>query len=110
QRADARLLQRFGCRRADGKAATAACTAWEIEVESLLVDSDQRFRQRALGAKGVAHQAAAERPVLVESLEIERALVAECRIEARPIHAGRRAQIIERCSGISALPECFGHA
>ena len=48
--------------------------------------------------------------VVFERLQIEITLVAERRIEARPVHAGRLGQVVERGSGIARLPERIGGA
>ena len=43
--------------------------------------------------------------VLAIGLKVERALVAEGAVEARPVEPGRRAQVVERGGGESVLPE-----
>ena len=76
-----------------------------IEVERGDEDAAQFFAHRRLGeqqrAKGLAHF----RPIARIGLNIERLLVAERGVEARPVHAGRRAQIVERSRCEAVAPE-----
>jgi hypothetical protein len=52
----------------------------------------------------------AQRPVVVERLEVECTLVPESGVEARPIHAGRRRQVVEGRARIAGLPEDIDRA
>src|SRR5262249_9980164 len=110
QRANFRIADRFCRRRADRKAATRAILAAEIAGQSLAIQAPQRLAQRPIVGERFFHRDVAEFPVAPERGEVEFALVAERAIEARPIHAGRRAQIVERGRGVAGAPEAFGGA
>src|SRR5262249_39965289 len=110
QRANFRIADRFCRRRADRKAAARAILAAEIAGQSLAIQAPQRLAQRPIVGKRFVHRDVAKFPVAPERGEVELALVTERAIEARPIHAGRCAQIVERGRGIAGAPEAFGGA
>src|SRR5215475_14280945 len=110
QRTNFRIADRFCRRRADRKAAARAILAAEIAGQSLAIQAPQHLAQRPIVGERFFHRDVAEFPVAPERGEVELALVTERAIEARPIHAGRCAQIVERGRGIAGAPEAFGGA
>src|SRR5215468_7977145 len=110
RRANFRIADRFCRRGADREAAARAILAAEIAGQSLAVQAPQHLAQRPIVSERFFHREVAEFPVAPERGEVELALVTERAIEARPIHAGRCAQIVERSRGIAGAPEAFGGA
>src|SRR5215467_11063963 len=110
KRANFPIADRFCRRHADRKAAARAILAAEIAGQSLAIQAPQHLAQRPIGGERFFHRDVAEFPVAPERGEIELALVAERAIEARPIHAGRCAQIVERGRCVAGAPEAFGGA
>ena len=88
----------------------AARPAREIELERLVVEALEKDAQRRIVRQRLARERAILVAIVFQRLEIKFALVAERRIEARPVHAGRRDEIVERGSGIAGLPERVGGA
>src|SRR5262249_25452295 len=110
KRANFRIPDRFCRRRADRKAAARAILAAEIAGQSLAIQAPQHLAQRPIVGERFFHREVAEFPVAPERGEVELALVTERAIEARPIHAGRCAQIVERGRCVAGAPEAFGGA
>src|SRR6185312_2561058 len=92
-------------RRRHHREAAARTFAGEIDVERDRVDALQAFADRHLIAKDIDHQSARVVAVALIALDVELALVAEGAIEARPVHAGRSAQVIERGRRKAVLAE-----
>ena len=94
--------------RADRVAAARAVI--EIEVERLVVEALEEHAKRRIVGQRRTREGARFLAIVLERLEIEIALVAESGVKARPVHAGRLGQVVERGSGIARLPERIGGA
>src|SRR5262245_7633592 len=110
RRPNFRIADRFRRRRADGEAPSRTGSSRQVARQSQAIDPLKRLAQRPVIGKRLRHGGTTELPVMRERAEIEIMLVAERPVEARSIHAGRLAQVIERGSGIAGLPEAFDGA
>src|SRR5262249_55132943 len=110
RRPNFRIADRFRRRRADGEAPSRAGSSRQVARQSQAIDPLKRLAQRPVIGKRLPHRGTTVLPVMTEGAEIEIVLVAERPVEARSIHAGRLAQVIERGSGITGLPEAFDGA
>ena len=102
--ADTGIGDRFGCRRHHREAAARAF-AFQIDVERDRKDALQPFADRHLLAENLDHRRARVLAVALIALDVELALVAERAIEARTVHAGGGAEIVQRGRGETAFPE-----
>ena len=105
QLADGRIEHRFRGRRHHREAAARAVLAGQIHVERDRIDAEQHFAQRQIERKRFAHPLPGAIAVTLVALDVELALVAERAIEARPVHACGRREIVERGRGKAFLPE-----
>ena len=101
--ADFRIGHRFRCRRHHREAAARAGVAGQIDIERHGEDALQPFPDRQFVPENIDHRRAGVVAIALVALDVEFALVAECTIEARPVHAGGRAEIVERGSGETVL-------
>src|SRR2546421_2461033 len=87
-----------------------ARTIFEIEFERLVIKSlEQNAQWRIVRERGTRKRAGLV-AIVLERLEIEVALVANRRVEARPVHSGRGREVVKRCARIACFPETLGRA
>ena len=101
--ADLRIGHRFRRRRHHREAAARTGLAGEINIERHRVDALQPFADRQLVPENVDHRRARIGAIARIALDVEFALVAERAVEARPVHAGGGAEIVERRGGKTIL-------
>ena len=77
----------------------------KIDIERHREDALQPFADRQFVPENVDHRGAGVGAVALVALDVELALVAERAIEARPVHAGGGAEIVERGGGEAVLAE-----
>ena len=76
-----------------------------INIERHRIDALQPFADRQFVPENVDHRRARIGAIALIALDIELALVAERAVEARPVHAGGGAEIVERGRGKAILAE-----
>ena len=98
-----RIGDRLRRRGADYKAAARPPVAMKIDRERRLVDPPKRLAQSSAARERVLHG----RPgaITFDCFQVDRLLVTEGCVEARPVHSGRGADVIERCRRVAAIPE-----
>jgi hypothetical protein len=99
------IFNGFRYRGADHKAAARAALAWTIDRKRRFVCKHQAFCQGTVLRKRLTGRGQADLPVVRQRLEIERALVAKRRIQARGIHPGRGSNAAKGSAGVAGSPE-----
>ena len=103
---DLGIFERLGDRGSDHEAAAGQAVARKVNRELTVIGPHEGLAQGLAAVRqGLVHHAEAEPPITFERLEVELVLVPERRIEARSVHSGRGADLVERGAGIATLPE-----
>src|SRR5581483_4516289 len=103
--ADLLVERRFGKRGADKEASARRPFARQIYRERGAIDTAQRLAQREVGGERLLHAVARDPAVAIEQGAVEGGLVAEGRVQARPVHPGGGGEVVEGGCGIAGLPE-----
>ena len=96
-------FHRLGRRRHHGEAAARAGLAGEIDGQRGGVDARQPLAHRHLLTEDIDHPCARVFAIALVALDVNLLFVAEGGIEARPVHTGGGAEIVERGRGIARL-------
>jgi hypothetical protein len=105
RRAHRRVVGRSCDRGAREIAAARVRIAGLVEVERAAVDRARSVGERAVGRELAGQRSTGPLAVALDRLEVERLLVAERGIQARPVHLGRRREVVERRPGVPGAPE-----
>ena len=95
-RADIRIGHRFRCRRHDREAAAWSGLTGQIDIERHRIDAFEPFADRHRALENIGHHCTRIGAIALVALDIELPLVTERAVEARPVHTGGGAEIIER--------------
>jgi hypothetical protein len=104
------IFHRLGGRGADEKTASRAALLLEVGSECSFVNAHKALAQRVARLQRRRDFAAAVLDVAFHCFQVKRVLVTECSIQAGAVHAGGRAQIVQRCACKSTAPERSGGA
>src|SRR5580704_7568206 len=104
-----RIGDRLGGGAEHREAAARAFRAAEIKIKRSSENAPQLDPQRLLRRKQRRERLVHALSVLAVSLQIERALVAEGAVQARPVQAGRGADVVERGGGETVVPKHVHH-
>src|SRR3974390_2671576 len=103
--ADLRIAHRFRRRSHHREATARPGFTGEIDVERYRIDSLKPLADRHFTAKNIDHGSTRIVTITLVAPDVEFALVAERAVEARTIHPGGGAEIVERSRCKKILPE-----